>query len=400
MRSGGADYALRLAQEIRRVGWDVTVLTSNIPGVVTDPCIRVLPLLRTWGWSDFLIILQTLRDLRPDVVNLHFSAWTFNDHPMIGFVPEFIRRWQPQAVIVTHIETHVGFRTGRIGFLSMLLHRILKLWSGKNYSSYEFGTTLRSSHKIAVLSSGNLSVIAKEYPEVVQKSVLTPPPPIMPMVAASEGRACRSTMRQQFGMSEDESLIAFYGYLYPGKGIENLLDAFKQLRIQGHEVRLIFIGDVPDDYALNLSGRPRYRQELKDQVLSMGLEDRVLWTGYIESDSDLASRYLRAADIVCVPFYTGVQLHRSSFSFPAAHGLPIVSTRGQDTEEVFVDGENVILCPPNNESELANAIERLLTNPTLRERLCRGAEQLSKDWFTWEATVSKTFPSCDELQHY
>ena len=45
--------------------------------------------------------------------------------------------------------------------------------------------------------------------------------------------------------------------------------------------------------------------------------------------------YLCAADICVLPFNVGVRLNNSSFAAAAAHGLPIVTTRGEMLESAL-----------------------------------------------------------------
>lgn len=391
MRSGGADYALRLAQELRAYRTEVSVITTQIDGIKRQNDIEILPVMDCWSWLELPRLLRTLQKINPDIVNLHFSAWTFKDHPMISFLPEILRRFFSHSLTITHIETHVGFRkemqAGKLA--SSILHGIMRTWSGSNYSSYQFGTVLKSSHRVAVLSQSNLRLLCREYSELCKKAVLTPPPAILPVAPFSED--LRQNMRSELKLESDQKLLGFFGYLYPGKGIEYLLEALKLVNSRGHKVKLILVGDLPDEYALRLAGNTSYSRTLKSLVTDLELEKYVLWQAYTESNSDLASRCLRAADFICIPFDTGAQLHRSSFSFAAAHGLPIITTIGDETEAAFVDAENVLMCPPKDSAALALCIERLLNDQSLIKTLSQGSEKMSRTWYSWEETINKSF---------
>ena len=43
------------------------------------------------------------------------------------------------------------------------MQRLLRLWSGNRYSSYEFGTVLKSSDRLVVLGAGDLRIISRDY---------------------------------------------------------------------------------------------------------------------------------------------------------------------------------------------------------------------------------------------
>jgi glycosyltransferase involved in cell wall biosynthesis len=122
----------------------------------------------------------------------------------------------------------------------------------------------------------------------------------------------------------------------------------------------------------------------------LGLDDKIIWTGEYSWDSDVASLYLRAADIGILPFDRGVRLNNSSFAAMAAHGLPVITTQGALVESPFVHGKNVLLCRPRDPEGLRIAIETLIDSPQLREHLQIGALSLAHEWFSWENATKRT----------
>jgi glycosyltransferase involved in cell wall biosynthesis len=85
----------------------------------------------------------------------------------------------------------------------------------------------------------------------------------------------------------------------------------------------------------------------------------------------------------------GVQLNNSSVAAAAAHGLPIVATRGSRLEAAFVDRENILLCPPKDPERMSAAIEALVDDPALRERLSAGSRRLAEEWFSWPRAIDR-----------
>jgi glycosyltransferase involved in cell wall biosynthesis len=67
-----------------------------------------------------------------------------------------------------------------------------------------------------------------------------------------------------------------------------------------------------------------------------------------------------------------------------------VTTRGAECEEPFLDGENVVLCPPRDAAALAAAMARLIAEPALRAHLRTGIAAMSKEWFSWETSIDRT----------
>jgi glycosyltransferase involved in cell wall biosynthesis len=113
----------------------------------------------------------------------------------------------------------------------------------------------------------------------------------------------------------------------------------------------------------------------------------------------MPSKLLRAADICVLPFDGGVRLHNSSFSFCAAHGLPIITTKSNDTEAEFIDGDNVSLISSGNAELLSRAIETLKSNDNLRKKLCDGSLSLFEKTFSWKQALEKTLAVYKNTNH-
>jgi glycosyltransferase involved in cell wall biosynthesis len=100
--------------------------------------------------------------------------------------------------------------------------------------------------------------------------------------------------------------------------------------------------------------------------------------------------YLHAADACVLPFDEGVTLSRSSLAAAATHRLPIITTKGERLATPFLERQNVLLCPPKDPESLAAAIESVIQNLALRQRLSEGATQLANECFSWEKALDKT----------
>ncbi len=141
----------------------------------------------------------------------------------------------------------------------------------------------------------------------------------------------------------------------PRKGLEVLLYALARLRTAGIAFRAWLIGAGPIlAYNRRLAAR-------------LGLEDIVTITGFVPDPYP----YLRRADVFVLP---SLQEGSGSLSLiEALHaGVPVVATNIDGIPEDVVDGESALLVQPGDAVALAAAIERLLIDPTLRNRLVAG----------------------------
>jgi glycosyltransferase involved in cell wall biosynthesis len=64
-----------------------------------------------------------------------------------------------------------------------------------------------------------------------------------------------------------------------------------------------------------------------------------------------------------------------------ATGTPVIATPVTGIPEVVIDGETGLVVPESDPYALANAIERLLGDPTLGARLARAARALVEEQF-------------------
>jgi glycosyltransferase involved in cell wall biosynthesis len=385
MKSGGADYAMRMAEHMVAQGIEVHVLTGV--GAQTGATkYSVKPIIKEWAWTDAFVIENVVKELQPDVVDIHFTGWVYNDNPMITFAPFLIRKAAPTAHISVHIESLGGVRRELSNPCDAAIRWCVSQLVGRDRINYEYGNLLRDSDSLVFLNERDLNELVSLVPEVRDKALLTPPPPIMPISAPLTPEQVHS-IREQYGMGGREIMLAFYGYIYPGKGVETLLSAVEKLAPKAN-VGLVLAGGLPEEKVLQREGQPHYLEDLKSA--GRAVSDRLFWTGYSPPDSDVPSKILRACDICVLPFERGVMLNNSSFSFAAMHGVPIITTKGEHTESVFVHDQNAVLLPPGNASALADEILSLANDAIKRQRLSAGSLALAHERFNWEKTVRET----------
>ncbi|HJU37606.1 MAG TPA: glycosyltransferase family 4 protein, partial [Gaiellaceae bacterium] len=73
-----------------------------------------------------------------------------------------------------------------------------------------------------------------------------------------------------------------------------------------------------------------------------------------------------------------------------AFGRPVVAAAGGALLELVADGETGLLVPPRDASALRAAVQRLLADPELRERLGREARVRALQRFGWDAVIDRT----------
>jgi len=379
MKVGEAEHALHLCHRLNQRGFDVHVLTTKRE-TTTDAPFKVHAIMPHWLWRDLPRLASFLRHCSPDAVLLIYSDRDYNCHPMITYAPSISKALLPSVPFVTQFETeHVSRQ------VSIPARAILKLLSrsAARWIDYLFGTLLSQSERIIVLSDRHLAEFASRFHNIEKKAVVIPPPPLLrisPGDAASKQR-----VRGMLGVKPDEFVIAHYGYVYAEKGIETLFKAFEILNAQRSNIRLWMVGGTR-----GVDHNSSYVDGIHQLARSLGIHTKVNWTGEYSSDNDEASLYLRSADACVFPFKYGVTLNRSSLAAAAAHGLPIVTTKGKVLEAPFLDEQNMLLCPPDDPTSLALTMASLMDNPALCQRLRMGAFKLANEYFSWDRALDRT----------
>ncbi|MEE9399872.1 MAG: glycosyltransferase family 4 protein [Dehalococcoidales bacterium] len=148
--------------------------------------------------------------------------------------------------------------------------------------------------------------------------------------------------------------ILFTGRLEKRKGLIYLLEAYRRIKLEVPNSRLIVVGP----------GK-RLRNKYEKWVMRKGLKD-VVFVGYT-SYRDLP-RYYKTADIVCLPA-TGQESFGIVLLEAMAVGKPIVASDIRGYNHVITHGVEGLLVPPKNPEKLAQALITLIADEPLRRQM-------------------------------
>ncbi len=111
------------------------------------------------------------RRYRPDVINLHFHGGLYNNHPMITLAPTLLKRVVPNTRWVTHIESPGGVRMG-LSWPTRVVRRVVTHLIGRQGLDYEYGTILRDSDRVILLSGSHRNALENTAPTWMKKVCL------------------------------------------------------------------------------------------------------------------------------------------------------------------------------------------------------------------------------------
>jgi polysaccharide biosynthesis protein PslF len=382
-----ANHALHLSEHLAESGVSVEVLCKKGSIAPAHKNIVVHPIIHDWSWWDLPRLAKCLKKSRPDVVLLLYIGWIYNHHPMITFLPTICRSVLPGLPCVTQFE-NIDEALRPRSFVMRVLRKAMTLWAGRKGLHFLLGTLVRDSVRIIVLSGPHRARLNKQGSEAAEKSVILPPPPLL-RLCPDDPLTARKRARDAIGAAETDFVLIYWGYIYPGKGVETLLQAFRIVCRQKSDMRLILVGG-PLDFPTGPISCSDYFQMVRQLPEKLGIADRVTWTGHFNWDSDIGSRYLHASDACVLPFDYGVTLNNSSLAAASTHGLPVISTElrvGRD--EGLEHGRNIYLCRPKDPEMLAEAIQLISDNADFRGRLRSGILDLAQDWYSWDVMTER-----------
>ena len=166
-----------------------------------------------------------------------------------------------------------------------------------------------------------------------------------------------------FPRPDNVTVIGCAARLTRQKGQRHLLQAIRILVDKGLKLRLLLAGEGPDLETL--------------QALACGLEIdmHVEFLGFVED----AKRFYASVDIVALPSLW------EGFGYALVEAmtmeLPVVAFNTSSIPEVVADEVTGLLSDPGDTAELAEDLERLVTNPDLRRELGRAGRQRVLDKF-------------------
>jgi glycosyltransferase involved in cell wall biosynthesis len=182
---------------------------------------------------------------------------------------------------------------------------------------------------------------------------------------------CKDFLKEQYGINTP--FILYIGGFSPRKNVKALINAFSKVYKK-----------LDADYSLVIVGATKDQGEYLSQFSKdLELASRIIFTGFAEEEH-LPILYSGCEAFVYPSLYEG-------FGLPPLEamncGAPVITSNLTSIPEVVADAG--ILIDPYNNSEIEEALERLLNSESLRHEYSKKGLQRAKN-FSWEITAAKT----------
>ena len=189
----------------------------------------------------------------------------------------------------------------------------------------------------------------------------------------------RNTIRSHFGISPDDIAFVFVARLYPEKAHVCLINAFRTAQDKKSNLKLLLLGNGP------------LKSEIKMQAKRLGLSKSVIIPGFVDNVPEV----LKSMDcLIHASLAEGIPLavYEGMLS-----GLPVVGSDVDGTAEVVIPDKTGWIVPPNDSSQLANAIIEAAERDDLRKLYGKQAKELILTHYNIDIAVEKLLSTYERL---
>ena len=359
---GTAAHVDGLAHALDRLGHDVIVITRRVPGsdatarlagvriVRADTDLPWLPDNRVASIASanhaLVSTFASLDDWRPDVIHAH-------DWP-VAWAADVLGNSTGAPIVTTFHGTERGRHGGH-----------LRPGDSTDVNSVEWWQAYRSRRMTAATK-----LMVREIVDGFEVD----PSHVTRIPGGIDPEWWRSAGPDEVGVAGRSGLVLAWGRVQYEKGFQVLARAVGSLRYR--------IGGLE----CMIAGRGSYLPELQSQVDVAGVGDIVELPGFV-SDNELRAATHRAGCIVIPSLYEpfGVVALEA-----LASGAPLVVADTGGLAELVGGTGSALLFEPGNAEQLADCIERVLTDQELADALVERGRELLEATYSWHAIAVRT----------
>jgi 1,2-diacylglycerol 3-alpha-glucosyltransferase len=327
-----------------------------------DPYIFRFPALDLTDRIDISLVLPfqplmepTVRGIMPDIIHSQHPVWmgdlaiAFAHELRIPLVFTFHTRYDEYAQSYVPIVAELA---------SKVAEEVVKRY-------------MRQCTHIVAPTPAIRDLILREYPIKTPVSVVPSP---VDLTCYQDIDANR--IREGFGLDKYE-LLLYMGRLAKEKGLDFLIRSFAKIVAERPQTRLMLVGDGP------------YRRGLENLVRSLGLFNKVIFTGLVQHEE--IPDYASAADLFVFSSVTDTQ--GLVLVEAMAAGVPVVAVEAPGPIDVLAEGGGILV--PAKEEAFVQAVLSLLEDERYRQEMGEEALRITQR-FSVSVTTQKMLTVYEE----
>jgi glycosyltransferase involved in cell wall biosynthesis len=178
----------------------------------------------------------------------------------------------------------------------------------------------------------------------------------------------RHRLKTKLGV-EGRAIISTFGLVDPRKGLEFMIGAMPAI-VERHPNALYLVVGQTHPELLKQQGEA-YRNTLERLAEELGMSDHIGFVNEYLTQRDIVG-YLLATDVYVTPYLDPNQITSGTLAYALGAGKAIVSTPYLHAIEALADDRGIIV-PFRDAPAIADAVERILGDAELKQRLERRA---------------------------
>jgi glycosyltransferase involved in cell wall biosynthesis len=284
----------------------------------------------------------------------------------IAYVRATARSRGAALVYVNTIVAASGAIGGKLAGVPVLWHvrEILSMARPVRWALHQ--TLSFCADRVVCISAAVRDSLLKEAPQLASKSIVVYN---AISIAASNGKA-DITLREELGVPPGAPLVGMVGRITHWKGQEILAEAAGLVARTRPDVHFVAVGGYFADES-------HYLRDLESLIDRLGLNGRFHIENYRTNVTDV----YRALDIFVLPSKKPEPFGRVTVE-AMTQGRAVIATNHGGTVELIQDGVTGMLVPPSDPKALAAAIDRLLEDRALGEKMGQAAAMYARENFS------------------
>lgn len=327
-----------LLDRAQRYGYRVEVLDSMRRAILPSKDYRT-----------YRALVRRLRELGPHVVHTHSSK------------AGIIGRWAAAAAgtpVVIHTIHGLAFTASTSPLVNRTYKMLERITAPKTTKIVCVADAMRDQSLAAGIGKPEQYVTI--YSGMQTAQFLNPP-------------VSREQVRRELGLTDDHVAIGTIARLFHLKGYEDLLDLAPRLCARWQNLRFLWVGDG------------LLRQSFEARIDAMGLRDRFILTGLVPPSRipELAG----AMDLLVHPSRReGLARAVAQASLAAK---PVITYDVDGNKEAVIEGTTGFVIPPFDQQKLADAIDCLMQDQSLRVQMGQAGRSFALGRFDAKVMVDR-----------
>jgi len=318
--------------------------------------LTIYPIIKDWDIFSFFRIMEFIRKKEHVFINIHYVPHMYAWNGVTFSLPLFYAwlKIKRKKVFTFCHET--------------VMVCALKYWRWFPFAIFNriiLTALIFLSVRIAFSTGEKAQGILRIFPWQRKKIMHIPVFSNFEEVEKTEAK--KETIKKQYKIDKAEIVLFFMGGLHISKLIDYVLAALDHLVATGREAKLICAGFQTDKIA-------GYLQPNQRHIIS-----KIVSTGLVSKNT--LEQLLGVADIYLCPYKKGISTRRTSALAGLSAGIPVVSTFGQETDQLFMAENRDCLLLCKDKKEFIKEVERLAKNTNLRKAIGQNGKRFYNNNF-------------------